>query len=89
MTRTPRPVNSATEERDDTDDESDSSEEEEEIEKMSPQQIDKIPDFSGEKDHFGDRTCTICMEPLKEGEKIKLLKCGHLFHTTCIRKWLS
>jgi len=33
-------------------------------------------------------SCVICMEEYKEGEEIKLLPCGHEYHTECVSKWL-
>lgn len=30
--------------------------------------------------------CSVCLEKLDSGEK---LKCGHVFHTACIDKWLE
>jgi hypothetical protein len=30
--------------------------------------------------------CCICLEEFKE-EKAILLKCGHIFHSACIRDW--
>ncbi|CAH1438911.1 unnamed protein product [Lactuca virosa] len=33
--------------------------------------------------------CTICLEVIKEGEKVKvLLSCCHCYHCECIDKWL-
>ena len=31
--------------------------------------------------------CSICLEKMKQKNKIKFLKCGHVFHATCIKKW--
>ena len=34
------------------------------------------------------KTCTICIEPYKFGQKVIRLPCGHYFHGTCIEPWL-
>lgn len=33
--------------------------------------------------------CSICIDDFEEGEKIRLLRCGHAFHTECILPWLT
>lgn len=33
--------------------------------------------------------CMICMEEYEMGETLKYLKCGHFFHSSCIRTWLT
>merc|ERR1711935_1258033 len=32
--------------------------------------------------------CSICHEPMVPGEQCRRLPCFHLFHRTCIDKWL-
>lgn len=41
-------------------------------------------------DLFGQEgTCTICMESLREGERVRALRgCEHLFHQACVEPWL-
>lgn len=35
-------------------------------------------------------TCCICLEEYGNGEEVgRLKKCGHNYHVSCIRKWLS
>ncbi|KAL3944891.1 MAG: hypothetical protein SGBAC_001036 [Bacillariaceae sp.] len=34
-------------------------------------------------------TCSICIEDLEPGECLRLLPCGHAFHTDCIMPWLT
>lgn len=34
-------------------------------------------------------SCSICIEDFCEGEKVRLLPCGHAFHTECILPWLT
>ena len=31
--------------------------------------------------------CIICLEELNKDETISIIKCGHLYHTTCIYTW--
>lgn len=33
--------------------------------------------------------CSICIEEFEDGEHIRLLPCGHAFHTECILPWLT
>jgi hypothetical protein len=33
--------------------------------------------------------CSICMDPYEPTTMVKLLPCGHYFHTMCIDKWLK
>lgn len=32
--------------------------------------------------------CSVCLEQFKDGESVKELPCRHLYHPTCIEKWL-
>jgi len=32
--------------------------------------------------------CTICLDELNPGDRVRRLPCGHIFHSTCIAKWL-
>lgn len=40
-------------------------------------------DTDGQKEQ-----CVICMEEIKEGATLKVLSCGHKFHSRCIDRWL-
>ena len=33
--------------------------------------------------------CSICLEPYKQDDDIIILKCGHLFHESCIKTWIT
>ena len=33
--------------------------------------------------------CAVCQYEYKEKEKVKKLRCGHLFHIDCINTWLE
>ena len=35
-----------------------------------------------------EKTCTICLDVL-QGNSTRSLPCAHVFHTTCISKWLA
>ena len=36
-----------------------------------------------------DDTCGVCMENYVVGETGKILPCGHMFHESCIKTWLT
>jgi len=36
-----------------------------------------------------DKDCCICLDELGEGELIRMLPCGHEYHTPCIDRWLT
>lgn len=36
-----------------------------------------------------DKTCLICLDDMKDIKDITLTSCKHIYHTTCIEKWLS
>jgi hypothetical protein len=39
--------------------------------------------------HQNDNFCVICMEHFVEGDRLRVLPCGHSFHVGCIDRWLS
>jgi len=41
-------------------------------------------DTDGQKEQ-----CVICMEDIKQGTTLKVLNCGHKFHSRCIDRWLK
>lgn len=43
---------------------------------------------TGDKDGQKEQ-CIICMEDIKQGATLKLLSCGHKFHSRCIDRWLK
>ena len=36
-----------------------------------------------------DTTCSICMYPIVQGDKIGVIRCNHLFHIDCLKLWLQ
>ena len=56
---------------------------------LSAQQFEKLPITKYKKEKYSENfQCIICMEEFNEGEKVKLLPCGHIFHPNCIKEWL-
>jgi len=35
-----------------------------------------------------NETCNVCLDDFEEGEEIKVLRCSHGFHDSCIRNWV-
>jgi len=35
-----------------------------------------------------DVTCTICIGPIRDGDRIGALPCNHLFHSSCLKQWI-
>ena len=57
---------------------------------LTKDKINKIPLKPFHKALFDDNNnCIICMEGFSEGELVKQLMCGHIFHGDCIDHWLS
>ena len=46
--------------------------------------LDDISKLDGEK-----KNCVICLENFKVGEKVIILPCIHIFHSICIKSWLT
>ncbi len=40
-------------------------------------------------EYFEQEDCSVCLEPLSEGETEYAGKCGHLFHEACLKRYLS
>ncbi|KAG2323846.1 hypothetical protein Bca52824_006574 [Brassica carinata] len=36
----------------------------------------------------GSSDCVVCLSKLKEGEEVRKLECGHVFHKPCLEGWL-
>jgi hypothetical protein len=50
--------------------------------------LKKLPDVNAPADLPAgvDNTCIICLEEITQAKK---LKCGHIFHLNCLRRWLE
>jgi hypothetical protein len=35
------------------------------------------------------RSCSVCLDDIKSGDKLRKLPCGHSFHLPCIDAWLT
>ncbi|XP_019098773.1 PREDICTED: probable E3 ubiquitin-protein ligase XERICO, partial [Camelina sativa] len=36
-----------------------------------------------------DNECSVCLSKFEGDSEINKLKCGHLFHKTCLEKWID
>jgi E3 ubiquitin-protein ligase synoviolin len=50
--------------------------------------LKRLPDVNAPQDlpPGVDNTCIICLEEIKQAKR---LKCGHIFHLNCLRRWLE
>jgi len=46
-------------------------------------------DDESKEDEGGKETCSICLEPFKDGDQIRRLPCFHIFHQHEIDRWLK
>ncbi|KAI9112544.1 hypothetical protein K1719_016467 [Acacia pycnantha] len=52
--------------------------------------IERIPDLEITQDMLERQdTCIICEEEFELGDTVKVLECGHSFHTDCLLPWLE
>lgn len=40
-------------------------------------------------DEDEDVTCTICIGVINDGDKVGVLPCNHLFHSSCLKEWIK
>lgn len=57
---------------------------------LTKQELSMIPFKNYSKYKYnGQDECSICRDNYQNGEKIKELPCGHIYHINCIDKWLE
>ena len=45
-----------------------------------------IKEYEAESDiYISD--CIICLDKFNKGETVSIIKCGHIYHTTCLYTW--
>lgn len=49
----------------------------------------QFPDATEDDLAAADRTCIICREEMHGDGEAKKLRCGHMFHTRCLRSWME
>jgi len=67
------------------------------INKMSKEEVLALPelDYGQVSNDFtysyniSCTSCSICLDDYEQGEKLRLLPCGHFFHTDCVLPWLT
>ena len=57
-------------------------------EEVTAKQEAGVQEGKSDEDSQEDR-CVICLEYFNDGDRLRVLPCGHHFHTCCIDKWLS
>lgn len=74
---------------DDDDDDRGDYTELEEVLSLTPEALEKIPEWSYEGGDSDELECAICFEPFADGDSCRFLQgCGHFFHKLCVDKWL-
>lgn len=51
-------------------------------------QFDDVTKKKDEVPYDQNQSCVICLESFCDGDKLRVLPCGHLFHINCIDHWL-
>lgn len=60
------------------------------IRSLSKNEIKSLPTVNITQEHIeSGLQCTICIDNLNLGEKVKLLPCNHYYHEKCITPWLK
>lgn len=49
----------------------------------------KLPVKVFRKKSAEDTNCAVCVDEIEDGESVKQLPCGHVYHVKCIDEWLS
>ncbi|KAF8012882.1 hypothetical protein BT93_I0906 [Corymbia citriodora subsp. variegata] len=53
-----------------------------------PQNV--VVEYRGDERKFDMDECVICLEDFEEGDQCGVLgRCGHVYHESCIKQWLS
>ena len=58
------------------------------LEDLANEIIKTIPAHSFNTQNKDSKECTICLETYNQGDLVKTIDCGHMFHQQCIDTWL-
>ncbi|KAK3128090.1 hypothetical protein QOZ80_7AG0582460 [Eleusine coracana subsp. coracana] len=61
---------------------------EEEVLRVAPY-YRKKKKIEEEEEEEEEEECVVCLSGIEEGDEIRELKCRHLFHRTCLDRWLA
>lgn len=55
---------------------------------LSPVTIQNFPVHEVRTPEQTEYMCSICLEDIKKGERMRVLSCGHKYHLPCVDNWL-
>lgn len=58
-------------------------------EKLSQEQFDQLTTQNFTGNDLNAKHCMICLRMFQEGSRVVVFSCGHLFHESCGRRWVT
>lgn len=56
---------------------------------LTKEEVLALPEVSYDPEQINITCCSICLDEYEDGEMVRMLPCGHVFHTDCILPWLT